>query len=91
MRRYFCTKTNDPNSVISEIPVEKYVELRKNPFFRTYELKWKITGAIRNIYDQGILLEQGVFEYNEISFKKLRKKLPNIGEVIRDLTEFYKN
>lgn len=91
MKRFFCTKTNDSKSVVTEINIDKYNELAENPFFQTYQMKWKIGGAIRNVYDKGILQEMGVFEYNEASFKKLRKKIPNLGEVVRDLTQFYKN
>lgn len=89
--RYFCIKTNDPRGALTEINLTKYNELRTNPFFQTYILRWKITGSIRSVYDQGILQEIGVIEYNERSFKDLRKSLPNLGEVVRSLTEMYKN
>lgn len=91
MIRYFCIKTNDPRGNIIEIDITKYNELRENPFFQTHLLRWKISGAMRNVYDQGILQEIGVIEYNEKKFKNLRKKLPNLGEVVRSLTELYRN
>ena len=91
MIRYFSIKTNDPRGNITEIDITKYNELRENPFFQTHLLRWKISGAMRNIYKEGILQEIGVIEYNEKKFKNLRKKLPNLGEVVRSLTELYKN
>ena len=49
-----------------------------------------ITGAMRNTYDYVILREEGVIDFNEKSYIRIKNRFPNIDERIKSLTEFYK-
>tara|TARA_A200000113_G_C8578403_1_gene261779 strand:+ start:110 stop:529 length:420 start_codon:yes stop_codon:yes gene_type:complete len=91
IQRYFCKKTNESKGNIFEITVAQYEELYTNPFYEVVKAQWKISGPLRSVYENGIKVKEGVIDYNEISFKKLRKKIPGIGSKIRNLTEFYKS
>jgi hypothetical protein len=88
--RFFVKKASDKNGVIVEVDIPKFNELRTNPFYTTEVVRWKITGAMRNTYDDGILREEGVIDFNEKSYIRIKNKFPNIDERIKSLTEFYK-
>tara|TARA_B100001248_G_C27064516_1_gene311093 strand:+ start:16 stop:435 length:420 start_codon:yes stop_codon:yes gene_type:complete len=91
IRRYFAKKANEKNGNIYEISVAQYEELYTNPFYEVTKIGWKIAGPLRSVYENGIKVKEGVIDYNEIAFKKLRKTIPNIGSKIRSLTEYYKS
>jgi hypothetical protein len=88
--RYFAIKSSDKNGVIFEVDVAKYNELKNNPFYRCELMRWKISGVYRSEYDNGIRVEEGVIDFNEKAFNRLRKKMPDVQNKIKSLTEFYK-
>ena len=38
-------------------------------------MRWKISGVYRSEYDDGIRVEEGVIDFNEKAFNRLRKKM----------------
>jgi hypothetical protein len=88
--RFFVKKANDKHGVIVEVDIPKFNELRMNPFYTAEIMRWKIAGVMRSTYDEGILREEGVIDFNEKSYIRIKNKFPNIDERIKSLTEFYK-
>ena len=91
IRRYFCQKVNDLNGHIFELDRDVYIELKESPFWKTIDVKWRISGPINTTYKQtGEIDDIGVRESNKISISKASYTLKNIGLYLPNLLQFYK-
>jgi hypothetical protein len=49
INRYFTQKGNDIKSYIFEINQSQYESLTSNPFYKTIQLNWKISGDVNDV------------------------------------------
>lgn len=90
MHRYFVAKANDLHSQIYEVTPAEYKQFKKNPFYVTATMRWKITGPLNNIYDRGILKNRGVVDFNMVSYQEIQRIMPRIDTKISALNQFHK-
>ena len=91
MTRYFVAKSNDVHSQIFEVDASGYKQFQKNPFYVVAQMRWKITGPVRNVYDRGILKNRGVTDFNMVSYEQIQQTIPKIDTKISSLLQFYKS
>lgn len=51
-------------------------------------LKWKLTGSLRNIYRNGQLHSEGIYEYNLREVRSKGREIPNLEFGIKSFTEY---
>ena len=57
-----------------------------------FELDWKISGNINDVYDnKGIRKEAGVRDTNRRTLQRLEQEYLGITDKLQNLTQFYKN
>jgi hypothetical protein len=79
LRRYFIQKTNDSNGFVFEVSEEIYDELINNPFWKVADLKWRISGPKKTLYNQmGELSDVGVEIANKQIINLTSNKIKNI-------------
>lgn len=90
--RYFLRKRNEPNLSILEINSPTFNNVRmEGPIdghlYDKLSIKWKLTGVERDIYENGILVEHGIYDTNrrmvvqkDVNFKGLKKYLTDYLE-----------
>lgn len=88
--RFFLKSASDKNAPIIEVEESEYRSFIDNPFYLKSKISWKITGSINPRYENGILLEQGVSEYNSQQLKFAEKNIPELRNKVKDYFEFYK-
>lgn len=91
MTRYFVAKSNDMHSQIFEVDASGYKQFQKNPFYVVAQMRWKITGPVRSVYDRGILKNRGVTDFNMVSYEQIQLTMPKIDTKISSLLQFYKS
>jgi hypothetical protein len=92
IQRYFVQKSNDNNSPIYELNSTNISSYRRNTYYITATLKWRISGPLENQYnDIGEIKNKGVKESNRISISLLNDSIPSLKFYLRNLTQFYKS
>lgn len=84
--RYFVSKIND--KTIIETSPKNYNSINTK-FFNKTVINWQIRGSEKNIYDNKILVQYGVGEYNKIQVSKAIKTLPGIQNVLTNYFQFW--
>lgn len=91
IRRYFCQKVSDRNGFVFEIPIEVYDELISNPFWKTSDLKWRISGPIMATYhSNGDVDDIGVRASNKFALRNVGSIINNIGLYLPNLLQFHR-
>lgn len=91
IRRYFCQKVSDKNGFVFEISLEVYNELLSNPFWKTSDLKWRISGPILPTYHSyGDIDDIGVRASNASSLRNVGSVINNIGLYLPNLLQFHR-
>jgi hypothetical protein len=78
--RYFVQKANDNASYIYEISEKVFSMISTNPFYKTVELDWKISGD-----------REEVREMNRKSIRFASKDMKSIGLYLPNHLQFRKN
>tara|TARA_B100000676_G_C17914757_1_gene752043 strand:- start:46 stop:510 length:465 start_codon:yes stop_codon:yes gene_type:complete len=87
--RFFVRKNTSPNYPICEIDNAQFQIIRKNPFYVSAVISWKLTGVIETREDQdGEIL--GVSDYNKLSTLRGDTFIPGIENFLQNPLEFYK-
>jgi len=94
--RYFCRKSNDLKSPITEISKTDFQILNeyKNNFMSilhtTHSLRWKISGRKDDVYDSNnIRIYSGVYDINKRTLVESEKVFPDITSYLSNLLQFY--
>lgn len=94
MTRYFIYKRNEPNRLFFEINKGQYdlyelnnVGINKSLYGRL-DFNWKLDGPEYDIYENGLLVEPGVFDTNKRIVLRHSKKFPKLAEVITNFFEY---
>lgn len=87
IERYVVSKIN--YSEITEVSKDTYNKLDSN-FFKKAKLKWKITGILNSKYENKMLLEQGVIEFNKKQIEVTNTVIKGVDQVFLNLKQFYK-
>ena len=87
INRYFVSRINYTDIV--EVNSKDYNEL-SNIFYRKAKLIWKISGPKYNKYEDGILVEQGIYENNIANINSAKETIKDIGSVLTDVFQFCK-
>ena len=91
LQRYFIQKSNDKSAPIFEVKSTDVSLYRKNPYYSTGTLKWRISGPKETQYDNvGNIKDKGVLESNRISISLLKNEIPNLKFYLPNLIQFYK-
>ena len=85
--RYFVKKVND--SPIIEVSYQNYETLSKFLYVMT-SLKWEISGTKNDIFINGTIQSNGVYNNNLNSIKNAEKILPGISKKLKNPLQFYK-
>ena len=85
--RYFVQKIND-NSVI-EVSGKNYTDIQKN-LFNKVVVTWYLIGPERNVYVNGKLYEQGVYEKNLKEINTAAQTMPSLKNFITNYTLYSK-
>jgi phage pi2 protein 07 len=87
IERYVVSKIN--YSEITEVSKDTYNKLDSN-FFKKAKFKWKITGILNSKYENKMLLEQGVIEFNKKQIEVTNTMIKGVDQVFLNLKQFYK-
>ncbi len=87
INRYFVSRINYTDIV--EVNSEEYIELR-DIFYKKAKLIWKISGPKYNKYEDGILVEQGIYENNTANINSAKETIEDIESVLTDVFQFSK-
>lgn len=85
--RYFVHKIND-TSVI-EVSNKNYNKIPRNLFNKVI-VTWHLIGPIQNVYVNGKLYEQGIYEKNLQEINKAAKIMPFLKNFITNYTQYSK-
>ena len=85
--RYFVQKIND-TSVI-EVSDKNYNNIQKN-LFNKLVVTWHLIGPERNVFVDGKLYEQGVYEKNLKEINAAAQSMPNLKNIITNYTQYNK-
>lgn len=87
IERYVVSKIN--YNEITEVSSDVYSKMDSN-FFKKVKFKWKITGVLNSKYDDKMLLQQGVIEFNKKQVEQINTIIRGANDVFSNLTQFYK-
>ena len=91
IRRYFCQRANDSNSHIFEISQDEFNKLIDSPFWKTIDMKWRISGPINETYNNmGMVDDIGVRSSNKASIGIISQHIKSISLYLPNLLQFYK-
>jgi hypothetical protein len=85
--RYFVQKIND-TSVI-EVNSKNYNNIPTN-LFNKQAVTWYLIGPERNVYVDGKLYEQGIYEKNLKEINAAAQSMPNLKNIITNYTQYSK-
>ena len=88
--RFFLRSANDLSSPIIEVDETEFRMFLNNPFYVSAQIRWKITGQINTIIENGIIIDLGISEHNARQIRLVADKLPNLYSKLSDLYQFYK-
>ena len=87
--RCFVRKSTSPNYPICEVDSAQFQILRKNAFYMSATIPWKLTGAIETIEDHdGKIL--GVSDFNKLSISRGDGYIPGLESFLQNPLEFFK-
>lgn len=87
VRRFFAKKINLQD--IAEVDADNYRTISSSIYVLT-SVKWKVSGSITSVYQNGILKTEGVSEYNKKQIQDAEKKMPGISSLLNNLLAGYK-
>lgn len=85
--RYFVHKINDTS--IIEVSSKNYNNIQINLFNKVI-VKWNLIGPARNVYVNGKLYEQGIYEKNLQEINEAAKTMPLLKKFITNYTQYSK-
>lgn len=85
--RYFVHKINDIS--IIEVSSKNYNNIQKN-LFNKVVVTWHLIGPERNVYVNGKLYEQGIYEKNLKEINAAAQTMPLLKNFITDYTQYSK-
>ncbi len=85
--RYFVNKIND--NLIIEVSEKNYDDIQKNLFNKVVVI-WHLIGAERNVYVNGKLYEQGIYEKNFKEISIAAQTMPSLKNFITNYTQYSK-
>lgn len=85
--RYFVQKIND--SSVIEVSGKNYTNIQKN-LFNKVVVTWYLIGPERNVYVNGKLYEQGVYEKNLKEINTAAQTMPSLKNFITNYTLYSK-
>lgn len=89
--RYFTQKVNDINGFVYEISLDKYNELKQNPYWIIENIKWRISGPLDVVVDiNGKVIDKGVRNSNIASIAEGQKIIKNLNLYLINILQFYK-
>jgi hypothetical protein len=86
--RFFCQKINTKE--ITEVSDRNYRDLKRSPLYHCFDVEWKITGPDRNIMNEKVIQNQGVYEYNSESIDEIANIVPEIRNFLVNPLEFWR-
>lgn len=90
IERYFVQRVNDVNGFIFEVNSVEFDNLENNPYWKKEKMRWRISGPLDPVYQNGNLIDIGVKNSNNGSLSIISKKLKNINLYISTPLQFYK-
>ena len=89
IHRYFVKKSTSPNFPVYEVDLEQFGVLKRNPFYLSVSLVWKIAGNIETIEnDEEPII--GASDFNKYQRESAELEMKGITNVLKNLLEFYK-
>jgi hypothetical protein len=94
MTRYFVYKRNEPNRLFFEINKGQHDLHSINnvgmdqSLYGTINFNWKLDGPEYDIFENGLLVNPGVFDTNKRIVLRHSKKFPKLAEVVTDFFEY---
>jgi len=85
--RYFVHKINDTS--IIEVSSKNYNNIQKNLFNKVI-VTWHLIGPERNVYVNGKLYEQGIYEKNFKEISVAAQTMPSLKNFITNYTQYSK-
>lgn len=85
--RYFVQKINE--NIIIEVSSKNYNSIPKN-LFNKVVVTWHLIGPEKNIYVNGKLYEEGIYEKNFKEINIAAKTMPNLKNFITNYTLYNK-
>lgn len=85
--RYFVKKINE--TAVIEVSQNNYNEIANNLFSKLF-IVWTLIGPERNLYVNGKLYEQGVYEKNLQEINNAAKVMPSIKKYVTNYTQYRK-
>jgi hypothetical protein len=85
--RYFVNKINETS--IIEISSKNYNNIQKN-LFNKVVVTWHLIGPERNVYVNGKLYEQGIYEKNLKEINTAAQTMPSLKDFITNYTLYSK-
>ena len=90
IERYFVQRVNDVNGFIFEVDSVEFDNLENNPYWKKEKMRWRISGPLDPVYQNGNLIDIGVKKSNIGSLSIISGKLKNINLYIPTPLQFYK-
>jgi len=94
MDRHFIYKRNEPNRVFFEISEGQsklyYVNNAgiNQSLYGLLDFKWKLDGPEYDVYENGLMIQPGVFDTNKRIVLRHSQKFPKLAEVVTDFFEY---
>lgn len=88
INRFFLKKANE--NFIFEISYLNSKNINPN-LYKLVELKWKISGPLKNVYKNGILDKNGVEESNRFEIDRIKKEENiDLSSTLTNLLEYWR-
>lgn len=89
--RYFVQKSNDKSGFVFELEKDIFIDLVKNPYWATTQMRWRISGPLDAVYDDsGKIYDMGVRASNKASILLASETIKNVGLYLPNILQFYK-
>jgi hypothetical protein len=91
IQRFIVQKANDINGFVYEVNLDVYQNLSENPYWLTYNMRWRLTGPIDPTYkEDGTLNDMGVRASNKASIGLASIVIKNAGLYFPNILQFHK-
>ena len=89
IQRFFVKKSTSDNFPVYEVDLEQFGILKRNPFYLSLSLVWRIAGNLETTKDgdESIL---GVSDFNKYQRESAETEMKGITNFLKNLLEFYK-
>ena len=89
--RFFTRKINEDYGHIFEIDETTYSDYFENPFWKTVEIRWRISGQLEPVLNpDGSVKDKGVIAGNKASISTVYNDMKNLALYLPNLKQFYR-